>query len=282
MVSGPCHIPIDEYADSVNREYSELLSGNPCEREVQCFLEKHPCLVPGHSTPSGASGHYPLHCSLITQPKLPGQRSYILDFMWISTHSGAWFPTLIEIEKPDKKIFTRNGDPSSHFTHARHQLARWRAWFDESGNDQQFMDLYGIPDHMRRRAKRLHMILVYGRRAEFKETPQLIRDRHELLRGHDEELMSFDRLCANMAMRDAITIKATGFGKYQAVWIPQVFRLGPFLSDRFLHIEGISEAIDRNTDISEERRDFLKKRIVYWKERELSSDLGISRFGDWE
>ena len=281
LVNGPCHVPIDEYVDSVNRQYSELLARNPSEREVQCFLEKHPFLVPGHSTP-GVSGHYPLHCSLITQPKLPGQQSYRPDFMWIATHSSAWFPTLIEIEKPDKKIFTRSGDPSSEFTHARHQLNQWRSWFSDHANVEQFKSLYGISDLLRGRTMCLHMILIYGRRVEFEERPQLIRDRHGLLPGHDEELMSFDRLCANVAMRDAITVKATGFGRYRAVWIPPVFRVGPFLSDRFLHIEGISEAIDQNMEISEERREFLKRRIVYWKERELSSDPGLSRFGDWE
>ena len=281
LANGPRHIPIEEYAASVNRQYSEMLEGNPSEADVQCFLEKHPCLVPGHSTP-GVSGHYPLHCSLITQPELPGQKSYRPDFMWIATHSSAWFLTLIEIEMPDKRVFNNDGYTSSKFNHARDQLAEWRSWFNDPGNFQQFMRLYGIPDLIRGRMMRLHMILVYGRRAEFEHNPNLTEKRGSLLLGDGAELMSFDRLSANMAMRDAITIKATGFGKYRAVWIPPVFRVGPFLSDRFLHIEGISEAIDQNMEISGERREFLKRRIVYWKERELSSDPGLSRFGDWE
>ena len=109
------------------------------------------------------------------------------------------------------------------------------------------------------------MILIYGRRSEFDGNPVLAKERGSLLPGHDEELVSFDRLRSDKSMEDAITIKAVGFGRYEAVSIPPVFAMGPELSERRLHIDGIPEAIDQNAEISQERKEFLKRRIPYWK-----------------
>ena len=67
-------------------------------------------------------------------------------------------------------------------------------------------------------------------------------------------------------MRNAITVKSLGQGKYQAVWVPQSFTLGPEMAKRILNIEGISEAIGRNPEIGDDRKDFLKGRIDYWKQ----------------
>ena len=37
LESGPRHVPINKYVDSSNREYSDLLLGNPSEPEMQDF-----------------------------------------------------------------------------------------------------------------------------------------------------------------------------------------------------------------------------------------------------
>ncbi len=121
---GPPHTPVDQYAEESDELYRKLLASDPTEPKVQRFLERHQWLVPGHSTPGTPSGHFPLHCSLISQPKLPGQDLRIPDFMWVATHSEAWYPTLIEIERPGKKIFNKDGTPTSDFTKARNQLAQ--------------------------------------------------------------------------------------------------------------------------------------------------------------
>ncbi len=263
----PPPIQVAEYEANCNRQYAELLSGDPSESEIQSFLERRPCLVPGHSMPAGRQGHYPLHCGLISQPKLQGLVSYVPDFMWISTHSGAWFPTLIEIEKPSKRIFTKRGRPTHEFTEARHQLAEWRTWFKNPVNVEQFMDSYGVPARLRWRTMVLHMILIYGRRAEFEDDPKLTGQISSLLPGDDEELMTFDRLRADLYMKNALTLRATGFGKYRAHWVPPVFETEiPELAERFLHLEGMAEAIDQNDELEAERKDFLKRRVVYWKE----------------
>ena len=110
LETGPPPTSVAEYADWCNRRFAELLANDPEEAQVQDFLEQHPWLVPGHSTPGTPSGHLPLHCGLISQPKLQGQGWYVPDFMWIAVHSGAWFPTLIEIEKPGQENFQPRRD----------------------------------------------------------------------------------------------------------------------------------------------------------------------------
>ena len=262
---GPPHVPDHEFAEQSSQQYCKFLSTDPTEPEVQAFLEKHPWLVPGHSTPGVASGHYPLHCALITQPRLMGQDTYIPDFMWIATHSGAWFPTLVEIESPGKRIFNQDGTPSADFNRARNQLNQWRSWFNEPVNVEQFLRMYGIPDSMLRRTRRLHMILIYGRRSEFEGNPKLTHQRGSLLPGQDEELMSFDRLTVDTSMRDAITVKAIGHGRYRAAWVPPIFETGPGQAERLPYIDGILEAIGANPEIDSGRKAFLKRRIPYWQ-----------------
>ena len=283
---GPPHIPVDQYAVWCAEQFRELLCGDPSEAEVQSFLERHPWLVPGHSTPGSPSGHFPLHCSLITQPKLPGQNVRFPDFMWIASHSGAWFPTLVEIEKPGKNIYNKNDTTSAHFSRARNQLNQWRSWFSDDANVALFKDMYGIPEQLRRLPMKLHLILIYGRRSELEEQPELARQRGTLLSSNKEELMSFDRLLdpryVDTSMKEAITVKAIGHGRYRAKWVPPVFGLAPALAKRLLVIDGLEKAIDKNPDISKDRKMFLKKRIPYWKEWASSPSGDSYKSGDRE
>ena len=142
LETGPAWLPEAQYVDQCNEQFRALLELDPEENETQFFFEQHPCLVPGHSTPGTPSGHWPLHCSLVSQPRLLGQDWFVPVFMWIATHSGAWYPTLIEIEKPSRKIFNQNGTPTADFTRARNQLSQWRSWFDDASNQLQFMDYF--------------------------------------------------------------------------------------------------------------------------------------------
>ena len=275
---GPKPTSYDAYFTKSKDDYVRVLSNAPSELKIQSFLEQHPTFVPGHSTPGASSGHFPLHCALITQPDLPGVPTFRPDFMWISTNSAAWYPTLIEIESPKKRIFTKQGNVSSDFCHARDQLDQWRTWFDDPANVQQFIKKYRIPDRMLKRTMRLHRILIYGRRSEF-ENNHVLTKRVANLLPEGTEMMSFDRLKQlpfEPAMSVAITVRSRSSGSYEAVWIPEVFEIGPDSAERLLSINGIPSAIECNPCISRERKDFLKMRITYWRER-ASSGASASR-----
>ena len=275
---GPKPTSYEEYFTKSKDDYVRVLSDASSEPEVQSFLEQHPIFVPGHSTPGALSGHFPLHCALITQPDLPGVPSFRPDFMWISTNSAVWYPTLIEIESPKKRIFTKQGNVSSDFCHARDQLDQWRIWFDDPANVQQFIKKYRIPDYLLKRTMRLHRILIYGRRDEF-ENSHVLTKRVANLLPEGAEIMSFDRLKKppfEPAMSVAITVKSRSSGSYKAVWIPEVFEVGPDSAERLLSIDGIPEAIDCNPSIGRERKVFLRRRILYWREW-ASSGASASR-----
>lgn len=264
--AGPPLPNVDEYIADCRKRWLKLLSSSPDEKKVQLFLEQHPMFLPGAWTPGSKSGHYPLHCAVVSQPKLPGLKSKIPDFMWIASHSLMWYPTLIEIERPSKQIFTLRGTPSAAFTQARNQLAEWRTWFSKPENVQTFIASYGIPDNLiRGRQMQLHMILIYGRRDECSKSLELAEKRGSLLTGADEELMSFDRLSPDRDLDQAITIRATGSGQYEAVHIPPTFSLGPKLADRLYLVNGIEDALKKSTLIGAKRQSFLISRIPYWQ-----------------
>lgn len=279
---GPCACDIDSYALEKNDEFYKLLDSASSEIELQKFFESHPSFIPGAWTSGTKSGHYPLHCALITQPELRGLTTKIPDFMWIATHSAGWYPTLIEIERPDKKIFKNNGVPTADFTQAKNQLEQWRTWFNNPSNVQLFMEMYQIPDYMRnQRQMQLHMILVYGRRSEFSQNPNRSKDRMSFT-ASDLELMSYDRLSCDKDLSDAITIRLNRSSSYEAVTIPPTFKLGPALSERLVGVRGIDKAIEKNENIPTDRKRFLLDRIPYWINWETTSERGIVNSGDSE
>lgn len=279
---GPSAVSVEDYSCSTEAQFLELLDRNPSEQECQSFLERHPALVPGARTPGSPSGHPPLHNALITQPRLPGLRSKLPDFMWVAFHSKAWFPTLIEIERPDKKIFRSDGVPRAEFTQACNQLAQWRTWFSQPENVLKFIREYGIPEDIaRRRSMKLYMILIYGRRSEFEGDTVLSNQRSSLVTGSDEELISFDRLRVDRDLRDAITVKCNGSGEYRAVAVPPTFSLGPTFADRLAHIRGLERAI-RQSGIEDERVEFLLRRLEYWRHWAANGATGIIKGADRE
>lgn len=258
---------VEDYVNVSSEEWQQLLVSCPKEEAVQSFLERNPMFLPGAWTPGIRSGHYPLHCAAISQPLLPGLRAKKPDFMWVSAHSLTWYPTLIEIERPSKRVFRSKGIPSAEFTQARNQLAEWRTWFSKPENVQQFIASYGIPESFRLgRRMELHMILVYGRRDEVQQSPELSELRASLMTAEDEELMSFDRLSPDTSLADSITVRATGCGGYEAIHVPPLFRLGPRLADRLLAIKGIQSALTATPLISHTRREFLISRVGYWED----------------
>ena len=264
---GPDRPLFEEYSHRLTADFSTLLSKGPSERAVHQFLNRTPSLVPGARTPGGSVKGL-LHSALITEPELPGFRSHFPDFMWIVADSGTWYPTLIEIESPTKKLFTRAGVPRAEFTQARNQLTQWRAWFEKPSNRHLFIELYGIParwcDSMNCQPRR---ILVYGRRAEFETIPGLAKLRSGLV-GHDEELMSFDRLAPDPSLELIVTVRAIGEGRFHAVSVPETFGIRPVEADDLKRIDGLSEAIDQNRAMPVARKTFLKERIEYWRKRD--------------
>jgi hypothetical protein len=282
LEEGPRPISDDMYCAQVEARYRQLLESHPTEGHVQKFLERHPALVPGGRTPSSNSGHAPLHSMLISQPQLPGLSARFPDFMWIAAHSQTWYPTLIEIERPDKKIFRSDLVPTAQFTQALNQLAQWRVWFSQPENVLKFIREYGVPEDVwSYRSMKLHMILIYGRRSEFEGNLEMSKHRSALLSGDDEELMSFDRLRLEKVFGDVISVRAHGSGRFEALYIQPTFSFSPLSAERLLRIDKLEHAI-RNAEVAEERVEFLLRRLPYWRHWSTQQQVGVIDLGDRE
>ncbi|MBX3449189.1 MAG: DUF4263 domain-containing protein [Planctomycetaceae bacterium] len=264
---GPAAPHFDDYAQRTSAKFRELIDSDPAESSVQTFLERHPSMVPGAWTPGGISGHLPLHNALISQPRLPGFDARIPDFLWLSNHSGSIFAAMVEIEKPSKKLFTSAPVPTAAFTQAYHQFAQWRIWFDSTSNRQSFFNDYGITSQQLYFLDfNLHLLLVFGRRSEFENKPELSRLRGKLAKGLNEDLMSFDRLSPQKWLRSTVTVTPRGAGRFRVKYVPETFTVSPHFARYLLVLDGLPEAIDANEDIAPERRMFLKHRVDYWRE----------------
>ncbi len=270
------------YAESARDSLGRLLESESDERPIQDFLERNPCFVPGAWTRRVKSGHYPLHCALITQPRLVGLDGRQPDFMWIATHSQTWYPTLIEIERPDKALFTKQGSPTAEFTQARHQFAEWGSWLNTAANLQKFAVEYGIPDiYARYKTFQPHFVLIDGRRREVEDRPDLSKQLSDLLPGPDEELVSHDWLSPDVELSQAITVKATAPGQYEALHVLPTLTLSPLLADRLLSVTAMEDAIADCWQMPPERREFLVSRLEYWREWARQEER-TARLNDFE
>lgn len=261
----------EEYKARLSTSWPTFLNSEAAQEEknVQGFLEEHPCLIPGAFGTKFSSGHFPFPCGVITQPVLKGLTTKVPDFMWIAADSGSIYPTLVEIEAPHKRWFTQGGNPHSDLTQAQGQLASWKAWFNIPVNQQLFLEYYKIPSGLVF-SRRLHplFILVYGRREEFKDAPRLNSLRANLER-QDETLMSYDRLEPEEKAKNMMCVRlvesTTGL-RYQALRIPPTYTLGPLEAEYRALVSEKEEAVNTNSLISPERREFLIRRIPYWDE----------------
>jgi hypothetical protein len=93
-------------------------------------------MIPGGSGDIGPGGHHgSVMGAVFRQPDLVGGgRVFQPDFMWVTRSTSLVTPILIEIEKPSKRWFRRDGRPTSEFTEAHDQLNDWRSWFARDEN----------------------------------------------------------------------------------------------------------------------------------------------------
>lgn len=130
-------------------EYRRLLETATNEATLQTFLESHPEFV------------YPEHAQLISKPSLGGEREPDFAFSIGSAFGPRW--VFVEIERPDKQIFTKaqNFQFSHQFTQAKGQLLQWDTLItqDHPYFARRFQGLQKPEFH-----------LVYGRDSELDES----------------------------------------------------------------------------------------------------------------
>lgn len=270
----------EEYERTALESWNDLISGQHAsdERLIHEFLEKNPSFVPGaFSFPT--SGHGPIFGGVFSKPPLMGIGIRVPDFMWLATATDIIYPIFVEIETPAKLWFTKTGQPRAELTQARNQLVTWKQWLNKPANRMVFLDLYGIAREFKHFDIRPQFVLVYGRRAEFEENPEL-RGIRALQQGADEYHVTFDRLRPDYNARDYLTLKMRGTNVVAAV-VPPTVRLGPAIAPSWLPVMNRPEAALRAERMSPERRRFVADRFAYW-DTWAQSESPAYQVGDWE
>lgn len=104
--------------EKLRNKFANLLDNSQKEEEIQDFLKENPFLIQPHS---------------ICIPKQKLAEKFITDFVIVNKLEQGLKYTLIEIEKPNMPIFTKNGEFRSEFQHAYNQTLDWDNFIKENG-----------------------------------------------------------------------------------------------------------------------------------------------------
>lgn len=157
-------------AIDLRNSFISLMEQKNKEQVYQDFLEKHPPFIPREFVQN-----HGIHFSLVFR-KLSLAKDYTMDFFYLSKSSDDWNCVLIEIEKPHSKFFKENSnDFHEDFNHALSQIRRWRSWFQNNSNYENFINntlsVVRVPDVMTRNPCHIKYVLVHGRRDEYFNNP---------------------------------------------------------------------------------------------------------------
>ncbi|EPM7999745.1 DUF4263 domain-containing protein [Vibrio parahaemolyticus] len=191
-------------AKKLEEDFLKLLDEEHGEQVYQEFLEQNSALIPREFIQN-----HGLHFDLVMR-KMSLAKDYTPDFFYMSKSSADWNLVLVEIEKPQSKYFkNEKHDLHGDFLAGLDQIARWRAWFDNSSNKDAFIngtiDPIRVPSSMRRNPCHIKYVLVHGRRSEFEGNDikkGLIRARET----DDFKIMSYDSLVESLHTKDHLYV----------------------------------------------------------------------------
>jgi len=170
---------------------SDQKAGTKKEQEIQNYLEEKTELIP---TPHRLNHH--LHLKAIIS-KFPLGNRFITDYVYVTKSSDCWRIVFVELEVPDKTIFTNSKNQintTAKFNEAINQVRNWQAYLKENRQEviKQLEPLM-VPTNMRRNPVEFCFELVYGRSSE-KNTEE--RNRHIKLLSEQSniKIMTYDTL----------------------------------------------------------------------------------------
>lgn len=145
----------------LRHQFEALLQTAKKEEEIQAFLTIHPELLSAYGE---------------VIPKQRLAEDFVTDFVIKRGISQSALFTLVEIERPDRRLFTRRGDVHSDLGHAIRQVLDWERWIEKSKRHLQTK----LPDFQTCR-----YLIILG------------RDR-DLTQQDRERLQAFSRLCSRL------------------------------------------------------------------------------------
>ena len=109
----------DEITRAEAIAYERALAEARVEEDMQRFLEAHPRMLAQQLNGERLAW---------VMPRRRLGSEYVTDFLIAQRAAGRYSWCAVELERPQAKMFTKNGDPSHVLTHALRQIADWRTW----------------------------------------------------------------------------------------------------------------------------------------------------------
>ena len=173
----------DEITSDEVAAFESALDGARDEHDMQRFLEAHPRMLIQHLV-AGRSAW------IIPKKRLGSEHE--TDFVIVQKASDDFVWHAVELERPQARIFNRNGDPSAALTHALRQISDWRDWLSENRDyaarprERSGLGLIGIDPE-------LEGLIIIGRDAELDQRATSPR-RRRLERTHRIRIETYDWL----------------------------------------------------------------------------------------
>ncbi|MBL8207678.1 MAG: DUF4263 domain-containing protein [Blastocatellia bacterium] len=183
--------------ENLIHEFNTLLDapappGRQKEQVIQEYLEEHTELIPTQNL----LNHH-LHLETIVS-KFPLGTELTTDYLYITKSSDTWRITLVEIESPDKSIFTNDTKKvttTAEFNAALNQVRSWK-YFIEDNKAEVIRRLEPLlqPSSMRNNPIEFHYQLIIGRSKE--KNLSVERKKHFRMIGLETEfdLLTYDKV----------------------------------------------------------------------------------------
>ncbi len=93
--------------------------------------------------------------------EVPFGTDYRCDFCWLNDNSDGPEWVLVEVEKPNMRLFNKSGDPSAELNHALEQVKSWERYFERYPAEK--ARIFGA-------VSRFRFVLIAGRRDDWQES----------------------------------------------------------------------------------------------------------------
>jgi hypothetical protein len=180
-------------------KFYELLDSPPPpgrqkEQVIQDYLEEHPELIPTQNL----LNHFLNLESIVS--KFPLGTELTTDYLYITKSSDTWRITLVEIESPDKTIFTsdmKKVNTTAEFNAALNQVRSWKHFIDDNKVEVvRRLEPLLQPSSMRSNPIEFQFQLIIGRSKE----KNLSTERKKHFRGLSLEtgidILTFDKIAS--------------------------------------------------------------------------------------
>jgi hypothetical protein len=162
------------------------------EQVVQDFLEQHTELIPT----TNLLNHH-LHFQSVVS-KFPLGTELTTDYVYITKSSDVWRITLVELEAPNKSIFTSDTKKtitSAQFNAALNQIRSWKHYIDDNKSEViRRLDPLLQPINMRRNPIEFHYQLIIGRSEDKNLSVERKKNFRGLMKEAGIDIYTYDQL----------------------------------------------------------------------------------------